>query len=181
MKLTIHQPNLIPWIPFFEKMKEADVFVILGHCQFEKGGFQNRFKHKDFWNTLSVSRGIDTIVNKRYTNYHYDWIKIAKRLGISDYLKDEIGSLLSESLYQTNYNLIKLIAKRLNIKTKIVSDYNTNKLGTYRIIDICKHYEATEYISGPSGSKYLNLTLFENIKVSFFKSFETRNVLSLLT
>jgi hypothetical protein len=33
----------MPWYPFFEKMQQADVFILLGHCQFEKNGFQNRF------------------------------------------------------------------------------------------------------------------------------------------
>ena len=43
MTITIHQPNFMPWYPFFEKIQQADIFVLLGHCQFEKNGFQNRF------------------------------------------------------------------------------------------------------------------------------------------
>ena len=39
MKIAIHQPNFFPWYPFFEKIKNCDIFIILTHCQFEKNGF----------------------------------------------------------------------------------------------------------------------------------------------
>ena len=40
---------------------------------------------------------------------------------------------------------------------------------TERLVDLCEHYKATEYISGLGGKKYLNLELFKekNIRVSF--------------
>ena len=43
MKIAIHQPNFLPWYPFFQKIKEVDKFIILGNCQFEKNGFQNPY------------------------------------------------------------------------------------------------------------------------------------------
>ena len=27
MVISIHQPNFIPWYPFFQKMKKSDIFV----------------------------------------------------------------------------------------------------------------------------------------------------------
>ena len=36
MILAIHQPNFFPWWPYFEKIEQADMFVFLTHCQFEK-------------------------------------------------------------------------------------------------------------------------------------------------
>ena len=76
MIVTIHQPNFMPWYPFFQKMKKADVFVILTQCQFEKNGFQNRFNHQGQWKTLSINKGLQPIVEKKYVNSARDWAKI---------------------------------------------------------------------------------------------------------
>ena len=42
MKITIHQPEHFPYLGFFQKMQEADLFVILDDVQFTKENFQNR-------------------------------------------------------------------------------------------------------------------------------------------
>ena len=76
MKIAIHQPNFLPWYPFFQKIKEVDRFIILGHCQFEKNGFQNRFNLDNKWHTLSIQKGLDPIVSKTYLNPFKDWNKI---------------------------------------------------------------------------------------------------------
>ena len=47
MRVSIHQPNFVPWYPFFQKIKEVDKFIILKECQFEKNGYQNRFNFNE--------------------------------------------------------------------------------------------------------------------------------------
>lgn len=37
-----HQPNYLPWIGFFDKMRRSDVFIIEDNVQFEHQGFTNR-------------------------------------------------------------------------------------------------------------------------------------------
>ena len=44
MKVTIHQPEHFPYMGFFQKMEQSDLFVILDDVQFTKGNFQNRNK-----------------------------------------------------------------------------------------------------------------------------------------
>lgn len=42
MIVSIHQPNFVTWYPFFEKVAQSDVFVIMSHCQFEmKRGYRD--------------------------------------------------------------------------------------------------------------------------------------------
>jgi len=53
----------------------------------------------------------------------------------------------------------------LGIKTKIVFDYPTDLKGTDRLVDICKHYGATKYLSGISGKDYLDRSLFADHKI----------------
>jgi hypothetical protein len=68
-----------------------------------------------------------------------------------------------------NSNIIFKIKDILNIKTKIIFDYPTELKGTERLVDICLKNGAKTYISGVSGSKYMDLDKFNdnNIKVIF--------------
>ena len=44
MIVTIHQPEHLPWLGYFNKMAKAELYVILDSVQFEKNYFQNRNK-----------------------------------------------------------------------------------------------------------------------------------------
>ena len=57
----------------------------------------------------------------------------------------------------------------MGIKTKIACDYPTELKSTERLIDLIKTYKGTEYLSGVSGSSYMDLDKFKqnNIKVKF--------------
>ena len=169
MIVTIHQPNFFPYYPFFQKMKDADVFVILKHCQFEKNNFQNRFNKDDKWYTMSVNKGLDPIYTKSYLSPEKDWKRIKDMLpGYKDVL-NLFDDCVDSNLSKMNSNIILKIKNLLNIKTKIVFDYPTELKGTERLVDICIKNNATTYISGISGAKYMDLTQFRenNINVIF--------------
>lgn len=168
MIITIHQPNFFPWYPFFQKMEQSDIFVILQHCQFEKNGFQNRFNKDNKWYTMSTKSGLNPIVTKEYINYKKDWEKI--KINLKDYKFLEIfDECFSNSLSESNINIIKKIAKTLDIKSRIELDFPTEKTGTDRLIEICKKYDGSKYISGISGKKYLEQEKFilSDIKLEF--------------
>lgn len=159
----------MPWMPYFEKVEQADVFVILNHCQFRKNNFQNRFNIENKWYTLGVVKGNDPIVDKKYKNPKEDWEGIKRKLPHHRNTLDEFDHCISESLWQTNNKIIKSIIDKLKISTVIEVDYPTDKKQSERLLDICKKFNATTYLSGPSGKNYLDLNIFkqENIKVIF--------------
>ena len=168
MIVSIHQPNFIPWYPFFQKIEESDVFVLLGHCQFEKNNFQNRFNLNDKWHTMSVNKGLEPITDKKYLNPEKDWNKIKANLKQYCHILDELDECISDNLFETNVSIIRKLCSILDIKTEIVLDYPTDLKSTERLVDICKHYGATKYLSGPSGKKYLDLSAFpSNIEVEY--------------
>jgi hypothetical protein len=94
MIVTIHQPNFMPWYPFFQKIQQADIFVLLGNCQFEKNGFQNRFNLDGRWNTMSVRKGIDNINKKQYIDPLKDWERIKNSLPKYKHILSEMDSLI---------------------------------------------------------------------------------------
>lgn len=159
MIVTIHQPNFFPWYPFFQKMEQSDVFVILQNCQFEKNGFQNRFNKDNKWHTMSTKSGLVSITEKEYINHKKDWDKIKTNLKEYKFL-ELFDDCFSNSLSNTNVNIIKKIAEILEIKSKIELDFPTESTGTDRLVEICKKNNAKTYISGISGKKYLEQEKF---------------------
>jgi hypothetical protein len=182
MKLAIHQPNFFPWYPFFEKIKEVDKFVILTHCQFEKNGYQNRFNFHDQWYTLSVLKGLSPIKDKVYASPHEDWDKIKNRLSSYKSILDEFDDCISDSLSQTNIFIIKKICRLLNINTEIKEDFPTQLRSTSRLVEICKRYKGSHYLSGRGAKEYLEPNDFSphGIEVSFQKETTPVPILDML-
>lgn len=149
MILAAHQPNLMPWFPYFEKMAACDVFVIQINCQFEKNGFQNRCMVNGKWWTNPVRGGTALIREKLYTDGKY--------------------------LCDINWKLIKVFAEFLGIDTnKIVVDIpSEHRDPTMKLIELCKLYGCDEYLTNPDATqKYLDGELMEknSIKIIPFKS-----------
>jgi hypothetical protein len=172
--VSIHQPSFFPWYPFFQKIINADIFVFLTHCQFEKNGYQNRFNIDKKWHTMSTKRGLDLIMNKVYLNPEHDWKKIKKSLK-KDYGLDllrEFDNCITSSLPETNIKIIEKICCFLDIKTSLLVDKSTTFKGTERLVDICLNQKGcTHYFSGVSGKNYLDTKLFkkENIDILYQK------------
>jgi len=141
MLLAAHQPNFCPWMPYFDKMNKADVFIILVNCQFEKNGYQNRARVFDEWWTMPVRRGLQLIKEKRYTN--------------------------DENLVTTNILWITAIAKTLGIDTKkLHMDFETDSRGTDRIIEICKFHKCNQYLTNMDAiEKYLDVSKMKKAKI----------------
>lgn len=176
--IAIHQPNFFPFAGFFQKMEQCDIFVIMTHCQFEKNNYQNRFNIGEDWYTMSVNRGLDPIKDKVYVNYEGDWKKIKTKLNRE--ILNSFDDCIGRKLANTNIAIIKIIANYLGIEKKIVYDYDTNLMSTDRLVDLCVKYNATEYLSGISGKKYLELERFGKIKVKFQENIDTRPIIDLL-
>src|SRR4051812_2878447 len=74
MIVAAHQPNFIPWLGYFDKMRKADLFVSVDHVQMERQSFQNRVRIKtgggDRWITVPVVQDsrAERIMDKRVDN-----------------------------------------------------------------------------------------------------------------
>ena len=80
MIVSIHQPNYLPWIGFFDKINRSDVFVIFDDVQFPRGkkhfGHRNKIKTNvgDKWLTVPIKNKSDLVpFNKTIINYETDW------------------------------------------------------------------------------------------------------------
>ena len=66
--VTIHQPNHLPYLGFFEKMADSDVFILYDNTQYKSEDFQNRNKIRTsteqgwIWLTVPVSYNFGTLI-----------------------------------------------------------------------------------------------------------------------
>ena len=56
MIIAVHQPQYLPWLGYFDKMRRADVFCYLNDVQYKKNEWQNRnrIKNAQGWQWLTV-------------------------------------------------------------------------------------------------------------------------------
>jgi hypothetical protein len=159
MVLTIHQPEHLPWLGYYNKMATADKFVILDGVQFRKNYFQNR-------NRVMGSNGAQwLVVPVELTKHSEDRIcdmKIAntanpkwreKYLRTIEYgykkhpyfndifpFFEDLLSQNHELLCDFNLKIIMYFADLLNIHPEFVksSDLKATGLKTDLIFNICQ-------------------------------------------
>jgi hypothetical protein len=184
MIVAAHQPNLMPWLGYFDKMAKADLFISVDHVQMERQGFQNRTQIKTGegpkWITVPVvqeSRG-ERIIDKRVDNSRdgrFRWgrkafltLKYAYQatpfFGEYEGALQDIFGAQWEMLVPLNEAFIEFCRQALDIRTPIVrsSHLNTSGAKSEMILNMCKEVGAEAYLSGRGASAaYLDVGAFE--------------------
>jgi hypothetical protein len=168
MKIAIHQPNFFPWMPFFEKIRSVDLFIIMVYCQYTNRNFQNRFNYGGKWFTMPVKNAEhrELIINKRYIDPVSSFEAITRKFPRNKKCLDYIRNIVNENVVDTNVSIIKYVNEKLSIETPIAFDYPTDLNSTQRLVDICKRYGANTYLSGVGARKYMDLSLFQENDIS---------------
>lgn len=174
--VSSQQPELLPWLNFFDKVDFSDRFILLDNVQFERRYFQNRFKIRDGAGgfqlvTLPVQKAVrETAIND--IKIAQDDPRMPKILNlVSDRYKkapffNQYFSRLSDifrsfdNLARLNICLIEFISDEfgLNKSFERASEVVTSmtETGSRRILQLCKVTGANQYLSGRMGSDYLN-------------------------
>lgn len=182
MIYSVHQPQYLPWLGFFDKIDRSDCFVFLDDVQYKHREFQNRNKirTKDGWIWLSVpvrsSRG-EKIRDVRIDNSR-DWCSDHLKSMRSWYARAEFfdtyfplleNILLKprEKLAELNISLVEFFLKSLGIQKQIYFESALEAGGTKteRIINIGKKIGADVYLSGAGGKDYLEEPQFSEAHI----------------
>ena len=179
MIVAIHQPEYLPWLGFFKKMMNAELFVFLDDVQFRKKGWQNRNRIRINDGTALLSIPVHTHsypkINEVTIDNEKNWSIRHKKSILYNYarapyfdeIKDFIESIFEKKfqyLVDLNTEIIKFIMNELEIKSKIVfsSELEISKKGSDRVLDICKAVGADHYITGTFWAE-------SNLRVEEFK------------
>jgi len=184
--VSAHQPNFAPWVGFFDKMLHSDVFVLLDTVQFIKRGYQNRTRVKgpsgSQWLTVPVvTKGrYDQLTKDVQIDESADWRRVHLRtlrtvLAKAPYL-DELCDCVepayqpdgASKLAEFNMVLIRLLAGRLGIRTRLVlaSELGCGGQSTQLMLNVTRAVGGDVYLSGPTGRDYLQPELFDSAGVN---------------
>jgi len=188
MKVSVHQPEHLPWPGLIDKISQSDIYIILDHVQFRKNYFQNRNKligpSGPFWITIPIRKhDICTPINKIQIAYqdklYIKWISTIKRNYSTFPFFCELYPALKaihetdhQSLSVFNTRLIRFMLQYLGIDVKVV--FSSALPGGYRDktdmhIKLVEAVGGSTYISGPSGHEYLDIDRFlkSGLKLEF--------------
>jgi len=173
IKVAIHQPNFFPWLGYFYKIAQSDIFVFLDDVQFPRGNrgcVVNRSLvfaiEKECWLTMPIKKhssgdrildiklgenALDSVSKKIHLYYgHFPYFP-----EVMEKLKDSFA-IETDNISTFNINIIKNICKNLNICTRFIKSSELNVLGykQEKIINLVKKLNGTVYISGEGAKKY---------------------------
>lgn len=180
--VTIHQPEFLPWLGFWDKARASDVLVLLDNVPFRKNYFQNRNKARTAapegwtWLTVPVLLGGNSgqAIAEVAVNPVGDWRR--KILGTveQNYRKapcfdavfPEFKALLESPwprVADLNCALIGWMAPYFGVGARQVRASSLAAEGTSSalILSLCRATGAGRYLSGISGRDYLDLPSFE--------------------
>ncbi|MBI4708045.1 MAG: WbqC family protein [Candidatus Omnitrophica bacterium] len=175
MILSVHQPQYIPWLGYFDKIRKSDCFVFLDDVQYKKREYENRNKIKAsdgaHWLTVPViTKGAyfqkinDVLIDdtQRWQEKHYKAIEFSYHKAPDfkrylPFLEEVFIRRKWEKLVDLNIFIIKFVLKELEIGTTISleSEIAAGGQSTDRIINICRKLGCDSYLSGMGGSAYL--------------------------
>lgn len=180
MIVAIHQPNLFPWLGFFDKMRQADLFVLLDCVPFIRRGYQHRVHLKTpsgpRWLTVPViKRNLFGQITKDVTiNHDEHWQHdhrrsfeiLYRRATFFDEYMAQLGKLYErhdDRLVEFTIPGIMWLRERLSIDTEIVraSRLNVTGVRSELLLALVQAVGGTVYLSGPSGRQYLETDLFD--------------------
>jgi len=180
--VVIHQPDFVPYLGFFNRFLEADLYVALDHVQFVNGtscSWTHRDKIKtpagEKWLTLSVKKaGRNTPINHIELSDTVDWAEKNLRLLKENYLKAPYYAEIMpkvEALYRTptllladfNLQFIDLLMDILDLRIPILLSSNLAPEGRKNelLINLLQKVGATHYLSGVGAKKYMEPELFK--------------------
>jgi len=184
MIVSIHQPNYMPWLGYFDKIAKSDIFVVFDNVQFPRS--KQHFGHRNLIKTDKDPKWLTVplIGKSEFKNFneieinHNGWNENHLNLIKNFYRKakyfyqyySDIENLLNlnyETLSDLNCSLIDYFLEKLNIDTEIIycSDLCPTEItGGDRIMYLLKKLNATKYISGsgPGSMRYIKEEEFKD-------------------
>ncbi len=178
--VAVLQPGYLPWLGFFDQMRRADVFVYYDDVQFDKHGWRNRNRIKTqdgpLWLTVPVRHGglgfpkiLDVEIDHKtpWARKHIASIRqaYARAPHVERYVPalEELLHCRWERLVDLDIACASLIAGWLGLSRRIERSSVLGITGerSERLVNICRHFDASTYLSGDSAEAYLDIPLFE--------------------
>lgn len=171
MRIAIHQPDYLPYLGYFYKIYESDIFVFLDDVQYSNVGLTHENIIKSPIGGLKlkipVKQTFGDKINEVTTKDSLGWKeKHLKNLWMNYKLSkhfDEVYSDMEhllgndyERISDLNIQIISYISNKLGISKEFIksSSLNITTKKEERVIDICCKLNASYYVSGNGAKAY---------------------------
>lgn len=176
--ITIHQPDFLPWLGFFKRWRDSDLYVVLDDVQYLRRGWQNRDRIKTAngtqWLTVPVRKSGRYDQQIREVELEAgNWRSKHLRTMRAAYAKapnfDKTFKALEalylqgfEKLIDFNMSLLEWAASELGVATPVrfSSELCVASLKTERLVDLTQAVDGTVYSTGTGSRAYLEEDLF---------------------
>ena len=174
--VAIHQPNIFPWLGYFDKLARVDVFIFLDAAQFPKTGgvWTNRCKllihGQAAWVTLPIVRAYHGVrqINEMEINESTPWRdKLLKTIQMNyahapfstqtfPFIKELINDA-SKKLVEFNLNAINALVEVLGLSGKelvLQSSLTVDSKATDLLIGLTRAVGGAAYLCGGGAEGY---------------------------
>jgi hypothetical protein len=182
--LAIHQPNYMPWLGYFHKIAQADVFIFLDDAEFSKNSFTNRNRIKTSQGVLWLTIPVHIKLGQKISEVRFaDDTWPAKHLktlrsvygkarffgSVFPWVESLLNKGNSGSLSEFNIHAIEDICQELGIDCDFrkSSEFALQSKGDDRLIDLARKVGATSYLSGRGGANYQDPEKFVKAGLDF--------------
>jgi WbqC-like protein family len=188
--VAVHQPNLFPWLGYFDKLARADVFILQDDVQFARrhgggGNWVNRVRilvaGAAAWITIPVRREkgpLQTIAELEIANQMPWRLQLLRKLRVQygraphfaegmDVLAPSI-EFNTDSLTEFNVNAISALATSLDVMPRRMVRQSTLGVkghATSLLVDLVKAVGGTAYLTGDGADGYLEPQEFSDARL----------------
>ena len=191
--VAIHQPNYFPWLGYFYKIYQSDIFVFLDDAQFSNEGMHNytyiKTENGSYRLKYPVLQSLGDKINQVRPKDELGWKEKHLKIIESNYhnafyfeaVFNDYRSLIVREysdIVTLNTSIIKFFAEKLGMRKVFINASNMgfNLTKSQKIIAICKKLDADTYLSGTGAKAYQKEEDFElsgiDLRYSVFKPFQ---------
>ncbi|MEA5567718.1 WbqC family protein [Anabaena sp. UHCC 0399] len=184
---VIHQPQYFPYLGFFHKLNQGDIFVAMDTVQFERRGLQHRNKIKTSqgsqWITVPVCHRAreEEFINTMEINSEFPWSRKHWNAIVTNYARAPYFAQYSSglekifqqewvNLCELNMAMMRWVMEILEINKPIVymSALGVEGNKSELLINICQAIGANAYLSGIGGRQYMDMAEFTTAGIDVF-------------
>ena len=192
MICAIHQPNFFPWLGYFRKIAQADIFVFLDDVKFSRGSWINRVRiligGKAHWATVPVkgahhSQSIEKVEIDRSKHWQRKMVQTLelnyRKSAYYETLMPWVRSMILRqepnlSVYNTK-NIGEIAAKlklspRFYRQTELKTSENSDAQGSDRLAILCHQVGADFYLAGDGADSYEDSSSYAERGIKLIKN-----------
>lgn len=190
MRIAVLQPSYLPWLGYFDQIARVDAFVFYDDVQYDRDGWRNRNRIKtetaEHWQWLTVPVLLKgkhgSKINEVEINNTEHWRRkhlaaLSQWYRRTPFFKDVIGFF--EDLYAREWKSlcelattsVRELCALMGIRTPLHFSSGLGVAGerVERLVRLCEHFGADEYLTGDAAEDYLDPEAFaqKNIRIVY--------------